>query len=138
MLLLFARCAGGSWSDDIATTGFGSLAVVSNASYTSLAQLYSAGYVEAAFTHTRIAQHFTNVLQMQLDGAPDDAYTRTLAFYEAQYAWATSMIAAHADEPRWVALNLTFSTCLARRHSPSPVLRFADATSPPRVCVQPN
>ncbi len=108
-LILNAVCSGGAWSDSISTTGWCSLDVTTNRSYTALEQLYSAGYLEGSLSHTRISQHFTNLLQMQLDGAPADAYTRLQQFVQDQLTWSEQQIAANPTDSFWLAHNLTLS-----------------------------
>ncbi|KNC47957.1 uncharacterized protein AMSG_04191 [Thecamonas trahens ATCC 50062] len=94
----------GSWDDTIASQGWGSLKVYSNASYPDAVQMYAAGMLEGALTAERIADEYANVKYFYYQDAPVPA--NVTAFLADQAAWTKAQAVAHADEPYWVYAGL--------------------------------
>jgi hypothetical protein len=91
----------------MATTGsgFGQLSVTTSAAFNDTAQMYGAGFLEAALTRERIWSHSINALawiNSQFKGGVIPP--NVVAFFATQDAWTRANIASNSSD-HWVAMG---------------------------------
>ena len=91
----------GSYVDAINSTGWATLHVNSNASYTDDLQAYAAGYLEGAVSQAREYLHINNVCS-------DQTWENGLREYlDDQWTWMRTMVTQHAGtSPYWYHVGL--------------------------------
>ena len=105
-----AAVARGHYIDMAGTTsGFGQLAISTSAAFNDTAQMFAAGYLEAALTRPRIWSHGNNTLAWiasQFKGGVIPAVVER--FFVDQDAWTRAQIASNKTD-RWVAMGSLLS-----------------------------
>jgi hypothetical protein len=107
-MYISTKVAFGTYNDTMDTTGWGILHIETNTNFEDTIQAYGAGYLEAAFTQTRVYQMYENLFDFYFPNETD-VPENIQNWFTLQDSWMRQMIQSNPSDNYWQAVALIIS-----------------------------